>query len=250
MSETLTSRSRARSLLLAGLAALLPACNGERDFLAQPPPLDNVVDPRTVLGFDALYGANCAGCHGAHGRGGLAIGLASPTYLAMVSDADLRAVIADGRPKTSMPAFAVSAGGTLTSAQVGALVAGVRAWAPPDTRRDPLASACKSPASSDVESGARMFGERCGKCHGADGRGNPERGSVVEASFLDLISDASLCTTILAGRPDLGCSGARGDDEASITAADVSNTVAWISSHRQRSAGESYRSAQAEANKP
>jgi len=250
MSEARTPRSRRRSLAVAGLALSLAACGGQRDPFAQPPPLENVVDPRTILSFDTLYGANCAGCHGARGHGGLAIGLASPSYLSIVSDATVRTVIANGRSKTAMPAFAVSAGGMLSDAQVDALVAGIRAWAPPGSQRDPRASVCQASASGNAERGALVFAEHCGSCHGADGRGSNRVGSVVDESFIALVSDAYLCTAILAGRPDLGCSGARDEVETPMSDEEISDTVAWLSSHRQRSSREPYRSAQAEARKP
>ena len=37
--------------------------------------------PNEVLEFSTLYAQNCAGCHGAEGRGGAAIALADPVYL-------------------------------------------------------------------------------------------------------------------------------------------------------------------------
>ncbi len=249
MSEAPTL-GRPRSLVLVGLALALAACDGKRDLLAQPPPLDNVVDPRTILSFDALYGANCAGCHGTRGKGGLAVGLASPAYLSIASDATLRAVIATGRAKTAMPAFAVSAGGMLTDAQVDALVAGIRAWAPAGLQRDPQASICQASAFGDPGRGAKVFADHCGSCHGADGRGNHEVGSVIDESFVALVSDASLCTTALAGRPDLGCAGARRNGATPMSDEEISDMVAWLSSHRQRSSRELYRSAEAESGTP
>ena len=65
-----------------------------------------------------LYAQNCAGCHGADGLHGPATPLASPVYQALVDDATLRRVIAQGRPNSMMPAFAKSGGGELTDAQV------------------------------------------------------------------------------------------------------------------------------------
>ena len=53
-----------------------------------------------------LYGQNCAGCHGEDGKGGAAIALADPVYLAIADDAILRRATAGGIPGTSMPAFA------------------------------------------------------------------------------------------------------------------------------------------------
>ena len=146
-------------------------------------------------------------------------------------------------------AFASSAGGTLGDAQVNALVTGIRAWAPPGLQRDPRASACQPAASGDALQGARVFAEHCGSCHGPDGRGNRKMGSVVDESFVALVSDAYLCTAVLAGRPDLGCSRTRWDGDTPMSEEEISDTVAWLSSHRPRSSREPYRSAQAEARK-
>ena len=62
----------------------------------QPRKGTETLAPNDVVSFDALYADNCAGCHGASGRGGVAISLGDPVYLALVSDATMRAVIANG----------------------------------------------------------------------------------------------------------------------------------------------------------
>ena len=38
--------------------------------------------PDEIVDFKTLYAENCAGCHGAEGRGGAAIALGDPVYLA------------------------------------------------------------------------------------------------------------------------------------------------------------------------
>ena len=62
--------------------------------------------PSATSDFGVLYRANCAGCHGADGKGGAAIAIADPVYLAIVDDATLRHVASNGIKGTSMPAFA------------------------------------------------------------------------------------------------------------------------------------------------
>src|SRR5437660_9468514 len=80
--------------------------------------------------FDILYATNCAGCHGADGKGGAARGLADPVFLRIADEATLRRVTANGVPGTAMPAFAKSAGGTLTDQQIDSIVSGMRTrWA-------------------------------------------------------------------------------------------------------------------------
>jgi mono/diheme cytochrome c family protein len=235
MAERRKIRGKRFPLLLLWLAVALAACERRPD----PSPDSEAVDPRTVVSFTTLYRQNCAGCHGAGGQGGPAIGLASPGYLAVVSDAALRQVIANGRPRTAMPAFAQSAGGMLTDAQIDALVAGVRAWAPAGQMPHPLAPPYQASAPGDPQRGAQVFREHCGSCHGADGRGTPGTGSIVDDSFLDMVSDQSLRTTIIAGRPELGSPDWRGTGTP-MSADDVSDTVAWLAAQRQRFPGQPY----------
>jgi mono/diheme cytochrome c family protein len=212
------------------------------------PPSSEVEDPRGIVDFNKLYATNCAGCHGPNGRSGPAIGLASAGYLSLVDDTDLRQVIEHGRPNTAMPAFAQSAGGMLSDAQIGALVQGIRAWAKgPGEEAQPTYQLSES---RDAVRGARVFADRCGSCHGVDGRGAKGTGSIVDQDFLELVSEQWLRTSIIAGRPDLGCPDWHGVEGRALSSADVSDTVAWLWSHRRQSRLEPYRSARADERKP
>src|SRR5207247_11434672 len=113
-----------RVLLLAALAGAACACNGAP---GRPAADSAVIAPDKVVDFDVLYATNCAGCHGANGTGGAAIGLADPVYLAIADNATIRRVTADGVPGTAMPAFAQSAGGVLSAAQSDVMVHGISA---------------------------------------------------------------------------------------------------------------------------
>ncbi len=249
MAEECSSHGARRPLFLLGLALALAACDASPHRAG--PPIDPAVpDPRTVVSFAQLYRVNCAGCHGARGEGGAALGLASQTYLACVSDAEIRTVVAEGRKRTAMPAFAQSAGGFLSSAQVDALVAGIRAWAAPGLRPDPGMPPYQASTTGDAQRGAGLFRDHCGSCHGVDGRGGKGVGSIVGEEFLDLVSAQALRTTILAGRPDLGCPGFRQNGQPTMSADGVSDTVAWLWSQRRPLAGHPYRSAQADERKP
>ena len=120
---------RRLSAATALVAALLAGCSVPP---GQPRAGSITPAPNEVMEFHALYAANCAGCHGANGRGGAAIALADPVYLAIVDDGAMRASIASGVRGTSMPAFAQRAGGMLTEAQIDVLVDGVRSrWSRP-----------------------------------------------------------------------------------------------------------------------
>ena len=102
---------------------LLSACSSSH---GQPGKDSEPVAPNKVVEFATLYSENCAGCHGSEGKGGAAIALADPVYLAIADDVVVRKVIAKGVNGTSMPAFAESAGGMLTDKQIEVLTVGIR----------------------------------------------------------------------------------------------------------------------------
>src|ERR1700682_1741373 len=91
----------------------------------QPQKGSEILAPNEVLEFGTLYAENCAGCHGAEGRGSAAIALSDPVYLAIADDTVMRKVIANGVRGTSMPAFAQSAGGMLTDKQIDVITSGM-----------------------------------------------------------------------------------------------------------------------------
>ena len=125
--RAVTTRGMAIALLLMAVP-IVPACDSAPAYRH----VETHVRPDEVLDFKTLYAANCAGCHGAEGRGGAALGLANPIYLAIAGDDVIRDAIAKGIPHTPMAAFSQSAGGMLTDAQVDALVSGMRGqWANP-----------------------------------------------------------------------------------------------------------------------
>jgi len=198
------------------------------------------VRPDHVTDFALLYSENCAGCHGPSGRGGAgAIGLANAVYLAVADDAVLRRAAATGVSGTQMPAFAKSAGGMLTDSQIEILVRGIRAWAKPDA----LAGAAAPPYAGppgDASRGAGVFARSCASCHGVAGAGGPKAGSVVDGTYLGLVSDQSLRTTIIAGRPDIGQPDWRGDGSTPLTSQDVSDVVAWLAAQRPAHPGQPY----------
>ena len=154
--------------------------------------------------FHDLYGNYCSGCHGANGEKGPATDLANPVYQAIVDDALLRDVIANGQKGTMMPGFAKSAGGNLTTEQITTIVQGMRQnWAKPV---DLGASAPKYRATlrGDVERGRQHYSVDCARCHGPEGGPPGKAGAILDGSFLGLVSDQTVRTTAIAGRPDLG----------------------------------------------
>ena len=230
----------AQIICIAALAMLaLAGCDAMpgRPRQADRPPLAS-----EVTAFTALYGQNCAGCHGADGRLGAARPLNDPIYLALTPRERLRTIIAQGVPDTAMPAFAVSAGGPLTEAQIDALVSAMLTrWSqpalvkdltlPPYDAAEAIADGSSSPG--DPEQGREVYAVACADCHGADGSGGQKGGSVVDASYLALVSDQALRTAIIAGRTDLGMPDWRGDIPGQpLTPQQIADVVAWLTSHR------------------
>jgi mono/diheme cytochrome c family protein len=214
-----------RGVVLAMLV-LLAACDR---MPGKPRAEDRAVRPSEVMDFATLYGANCAGCHGDDGRPGAALALADPVYLAFADEATLRRVTAEGISGTSMPPFARSAGGHLTDAQIDVIVRELRArWGPPGAVAGVALPPYAAPPGDAVR-GAGAFAARCASCHGETGSGGPHGGSVVDPSYLALVSDQGLRTAILVGRPALGMPDWRGAGGGSpMSPQEVADVVAWL----------------------
>ncbi len=194
------------------------------------------VAPHKIVAFNVLYRTNCAGCHGADGQGGAALALANPIYLA-IADADvLRRVTADGIAGTPMPAFARRSGGMLTDQQIDAIVNGIRTrWANQSAVAaiDLPLPPYSDPLPGDVRRGRAVFRFYCASCHGDEGRGARGGGSIVDGSYLALVSDQGVRTTVIAGRPDLGAPDWRGNVRGkAMTSQNISDVVAWLSAQR------------------
>ncbi len=224
---------------VAGLSALLCGCATAP---GRPAAGDTPVVPSEITDFNVLYGQNCAGCHGDNGKGGAAIALADPVYLAIADDTVVRHATADGISGTSMPAFAQSAGGMLTDKQIDAIVHGIRErWAQPDVLRGTNPPPYSSSEPGDGSRGSVAYAEFCSSCHGAGGRGGQKASSIVDGSFLALLNDQELRTIVIVGRPDLGAPDWRGNVPGRpMSAQDVSDVVAWLASLRAKFPGQPY----------
>jgi cytochrome c oxidase cbb3-type subunit 3 len=220
--------------VLAALALSMVIC-GCNSAAGRPAADFEVLRPNKVLNFNTLYQQNCAGCHGEQGRGGAAIALNSPVYLKIADDATIRRVTAQGVSGTAMPAFAQSSGGMLTDDQINAIVGGIRShWG----KQDALVALPPSYAatvSGDPQHGANVYGMYCLSCHGAAGQGGKQAGSIVDESFLNMVSDQYLRTIVIVGRPELGAPDWRGNvPDQPMSQQDVSDVVAWLSSQRRK----------------
>ncbi len=207
----------------------------------KPTPEERWKPATEIMDFSLLYAQNCSGCHGADGRLGAARPLNDPLYLALVSDATLHAMIAQGVPGTSAPALAQQAGGPLTDKQIDILVEGMRSrWGaaekfknvafPPYSLQDAIG---RGFGSGHPQSGAVAYQTYCAQCHGKDGRGGPKGGSVVDPAYLRLVSDQALRTTVIVGRPDLGMPDWRANIPIRpMSPQEISDVVAWLAAQR------------------
>jgi mono/diheme cytochrome c family protein len=201
----------------------------------KPDPGNRYRPPDQELSFNKLFEKNCAGCHGVQGVLGPAPPLADPLFLAIVSDDDLRAVIAKGRRGTPMPAFDQQHGGLLTTQQVAALIAGLRqTWGKTVAGTDGKLPAYRQAEAGDAGRGAKVFDGFCARCHGQDGRGGTRAGALNDWAFLQLVSDQRLRRTIITGRSDLGMPGCA-DHGQPMTDQQIADAVALLASWRSRS---------------
>ena len=214
---------------------LLAACSHSP---GRPAAGSEVIPPNHVMDFRTLYGRNCAGCHGRDGKGGAAIPLSDPVFLAIADDAVIRRTTALGVPGTPMPAFAQSAGGMLTDEQIGAIVGGIRSWAKPDLFQSEILPSYSAADPGDPLHGAKVYATYCSACHGPDGRGGSKASSIVDASYLALVSNQNLRTVVIVGRPELGAPDWRNNVPGRpMSSLDISNVVAWLAAQRPQFPG-------------
>ncbi|MBT9591157.1 MAG: c-type cytochrome [Thiobacillus sp.] len=154
----------------------------------------------------ALYGRNCASCHGAKGDGGIGVPLSLPSFQAGISDDYLRKTIHAGRPGRVMPSFS-----SLSKAEVDAIVRHVRTW-----NKGPSATYSARQIKGDPVHGKKLFGQYCASCHGVNGEGSTGTGvtfsrprdlpimapALHNPGFLSAATDSMIKATLMNGRKD------------------------------------------------
>lgn len=240
---------------LGGLCALALMALAACDLPGKPKAGPEVPRPEQVLGFEPLYKANCAGCHGANGEKGAATDLANPEYQALIDDVSLRDVIAEGENhrrdkdpslrapgETLMPAFAQENGGQLTNEQIDALVAGIRAaWRKENVFGGETPPPYKAAHAGDVAKGKVVYAIACARCHGVSAEEPGKAGSILDGSFLALVNEQMLRTTVIAGRPDIGEPDWRGHIPGrAMTDDEVTDVTAWLMAQRPQNPGQPY----------
>ena len=222
-------RIKSRFAIVPLAAFILIGCDS---LPGRPKPADLPLRPSAITDFPQLYAENCAGCHGADGKNGAAIAMNNPVYLAIIDDASMRRVISGGVPGTAMPPFVKSAGGELTAKQVDIMIDGIRktyGLATSAAGAPPYASS----KSGDANRGAEVYATNCQSCHGPDGKGGPTAGSIIDVSYLSLVSDQYLRTIIIAGRPDWPHPDWKQYPSGQpLSSNQVSDVVAWMDSKR------------------
>lgn len=213
--------------LAASLAMLFAGCQNPPGYPGPPE-----VRPSQVMDFATLYGQNCSACHGTAGENGPATDLANPEYQALVDDAALHKVITEGMPGTMMPAFARSAGGTLTDQQVNVLVAGMRKqWQKPNAFGGATPPPYAQAQPGDANHGQQEYDAHCAICHKSSAQ------EISGKSYLALVSDQALRTFIIAGRSDIGQPDWRHDSRdgkpaTPLTSQEVDDIVTYLSTLR------------------
>lgn len=232
-------RIRTPSALAVLSVVMLAACSTPH---GQPENNSELVAPSQVLEFNTLYAQNCAGCHGAQGRGGASIAMANPVYLAIVDETAMRNVVANGVRGTSMPAFAQRAGGMLTEEQIEVITSGIFfRWGRMQVLDGANPPSYSAKVAGNVDHGQLVFGTYCASCHGSQGGGTPKGSGITNDSFLALVSDQGLRTIVITGRPELGAPDWRGNAPGRpMTDQEITDVVAWLVSRRAQNPGQPY----------
>jgi cytochrome c oxidase cbb3-type subunit 3/ubiquinol-cytochrome c reductase cytochrome c subunit len=210
--------------------------------------------PDQMIDFHVLYKSNCSACHGDRGLNGPALPLNNPMYLAWAGKQHMLPIVSTGVSLKSMHAFAQSGGGMLTDQQVEVIVNGMIAnWAKSGILNGTNPPGYSATTSPDIAAGKTAFQSHCASCHGEDGTGGTATGaaaqhnvtgSIVNPTYLSLISNQGLRDIVVAGLPGEGMPDWRGDRSVQpMTDKEVTDVVAWLASKRVQFPGQPFPSA-------
>ncbi|WP_047492190.1 cytochrome c [Terriglobus sp. TAA 43] len=239
----MTKRLSTVALVSALCCFALSACNEPP---GKPGPAIEAPRPQQINSFAVLYKQNCAACHGENGKGGAAISLANPAYIATAGQSSIQHIIAQGVAGTMMPGFGKGAGGFLTDAQIATLAQGiVSSWGKPADFLNVKMLPYAASNAGDVARGKVAYVTYCQRCHGNNtGASDASRSkSILDPTYLALISDQGLRSLIIAGHMDARIdwrSYVSGSNSHELTDAEVTDIVAWMTSHRTENPGQPY----------
>ncbi len=198
--------------------------------------------PDQVTNFDVLYQRNCQACHGVKGKEGMAVSLADPAYVAYAGTEHIAEVTANGIGGSLMPAFARNAGGLLTDQQIEILANGIVArWGHPAALGGAVPPPYQSSATGDPHAGETLYRADCLRCHA------PGPSSILDPTYLALVSNGGLRTLMVAGKPQLGMPDWRGYPGGPLGDQQLADLVAFMVSHRYPAAGQPFPNAQGAA---
>jgi cytochrome c oxidase cbb3-type subunit III len=225
-----SSLARVRAYALLTIASVfLCACSAPGK-----PPANAEAEENNETDFGALFARNCSGCHGPDGKNGPGRILHDGLYLAVIPKEEMRNVIAHGRPGTSMPAWSKAKGGALSDKQIDILVEGIeKNWSKPAPPAGPALPPYSAPVEDgDVNRGKLLFAQYCVLCHRPG-----VIGPVTDPTYLSLVSNQNLRTSIIVGRPDLGMLSYRNLKLGrALSNQDISDVVAYLASLRPKNA--------------
>jgi cytochrome c oxidase cbb3-type subunit 3/ubiquinol-cytochrome c reductase cytochrome c subunit len=235
--------------LLLACSLTLPS-TGCKDAPGKPKPGADAESqrPDQVLDFASLYQQNCVACHGQNGQNGASISLSNPVYIAVAGESNIQRIAAAGVPGTLMPGFGKAAGGMLTDQQIAVIAHGiVQTWGHPLSLNGQTLPAYASSTTGDPAQGQKTFTTFCASCHGPDGAGTKgSPGSIVDPAYLALVNDQYLRSTIISGRPESHMPDWRsypsgsGSQPHILTDQEITDTVAWLATHRIATPGQPY----------
>jgi mono/diheme cytochrome c family protein len=133
----------------------------------------------------------------------------------------------------------------LTDKQVDVIIHGIRErYGKPDALAGIVPPPYSSSQSGDATRGAGVYDIFCASCHGPGGKGGAKASSIVDGTFLALLTDQELRTLVIVGRPDLGAPDWRNNVPGKpMSSQEISDVVAWLSAQRPQFAGRPYPSA-------
>jgi len=163
-----------------------------------------------------LYENYCKTCHGAEGKGDVAVALNQEGLLSRADDDYLAETLLRGRGNTAMPGW-----WNLEEKQMADLLAYVASW-----RRSVPSSGDIALPEADLELGANRYHFLCFRCHGEFGEGDTGP-SIINRDFLEVASNRMLYETIALGRSHTAMFGWSTDvyNKEKLEKQDISNII-------------------------
>lgn len=162
----------------------------------------------SVIEGNALYGANCASCHGVEGEGSIGPSLRTEELLESVSEGQLIGLVKTGVPGTGMPAWSQAYGGPFTDEEVRHVITYITTWEPLELDEAEELSVTDVPSEPQAN-GSTLYATSCAACHGLEGEGGIGT-SLQSNAFVQDQTDEALIGFIFSGRPGTGMPGFQG----------------------------------------